>query len=165
MAVCLCFTGVYLCYSVPWEEVFGWPLHTKVVPQHWAHRADQPWLLCSFSGPHNVFDERINDMQLASKSAFCRRGCGGGGAIVLVVKFKPWRPKWRKIRNDTDNLWTWIFNLYSITTLDCRAIFNELDTEKIRFINLSYKCIIIEPNRPLYLQLSSMLIRLWVARL
>lgn len=47
-----------------------------------------------------------------------------------------------------------------LATVDCRTIFNELDGGKIHFINLSYKCIIIEPNRPLYLQLSSMLIRL-----
>lgn len=45
-------------------------------------------------------------------------------------------------------------------TVDCRTIFNELNGRKIHFINLSYKCIIIELNRPLYLQLSSMLIRL-----
>lgn len=47
-----------------------------------------------------------------------------------------------------------------LATVDCRTIFNELNEGKIHFINLSYKCIIIEPNRPLYLQLSSMLIRL-----
>ena len=47
-----------------------------------------------------------------------------------------------------------------LATVDCGTIFNELDGGKIHFINLSYKCIIIEPNRPLYLQLSSMLIRL-----
>ena len=41
-----------------------------------------------------------------------------------------------------------------LATVDCGTIFNELDGGKIHFINLSYKCIIIEPNRPLYLQLS-----------
>lgn len=47
-----------------------------------------------------------------------------------------------------------------LAIVDCGTVFNELDGGKIHFINLLYKCIIIEPNRPLYLQLSSMLIRL-----
>lgn len=47
-----------------------------------------------------------------------------------------------------------------LVTVDCRTIFNQLDGGKIHFINLSYKCIIIEPNGPLYFQLSLMLIRL-----
>lgn len=49
---------------------------------------------------------------------------------------------------------------FPLATVDCRTIFNEFDGGKIHFINLSYKCIIIEPNRPLYLQFRSMLIRL-----
>ena len=33
-----------------------------------------------------------------------------------------------------------------LATVDCGTIFNELDGGKIHFINLSYKCIIIEPK-------------------
>jgi hypothetical protein len=41
-----------------------------------------------------------------------------------------------------------------LATLDCRTVANELDGGEFHFINLSYKCVIIEPNRPLYLSLA-----------
>lgn len=124
---------------LPHQGVLWNTQYTKLTPdaEHNADQLDCHTLLC----PHNVFDGSTNGMQLASKISILQGNCSSW-------KFKLWRPKWRKIRNNTDNLWTWILNLYSITTLDCRIIFNELDREKI--ISLTFHINVLLLNQTVY---------------